>query len=97
MAATDKNSTTFEGRSVVSGGTWKVADGVQQDALKVLTVQPEDDVTVTTLTGFVNGEAYDFKLHRGLSTLKAGLCYFAGDNSHFAVVKFSGADVLLHT
>ncbi len=90
-------NTTFEGRSVASGGTWKLSDGDQLTGQKVLTIIPEGDVTVTTLTGIAfEVDDYDFKSERNLDTLKAGIPYFAGDNSCFTNLKFSGADVVLY-
>lgn len=87
-------TTTLENRSVPE--TWKALDGVEATGI-ILTVQPEGDVTVTTLTGSIPGNNnYDFKVERNLSTMKAGFCYFAGDNSCFTTVEFAGADVLLH-
>lgn len=87
-----KVTTNFESRSVASGGTWKIADGAECTTLKILTIIPKADCTVTTLVGDIPGnDAYDFKAERGLDTLEAGLPYFAGDNSCFTDIQVSGS------
>lgn len=95
-----KIKTSFESRAVASGGSWKSRDGVAFSGQKVLTIIPDGNVTVTTLTGYGPGGTdaglIDFKAVRGLSELVSGSECMAGDNSWFENIELAGANAMLY-
>lgn len=86
---------------VPNGGTARLLDGVTYTDLRVFSIVPEDDVTVSVLTGYgttgTDGGIIDFKTTRRLTALKAGVIYFAGANSWFANITVTGGNITVNS